>query len=199
MSVPPQRRYGDVALLLYGLPFIASFVYAMYLWVGVGLSATLPSAVYTEVTQSPYVFLVGFVGVLLGGLVDFNGEEPATRRAAAFALSKRLQAIAFLSVVLAAICAWYSAGFDPSSGASNLVNGRYSLIFPALLVLFSYLIVPSVKVQGANWNNVAIVLLLVASPAALYEIGKRSTVGGLGAALILILLAIYLLFRSKKQ
>jgi hypothetical protein len=199
LSGVPVRKNGDLALVLYGVPFIVSFAYAMYLWAGQGLSSTLPSAVYDEVTQNPYVFLVGFFGVLAGGLVDFSSEEPTARRGAVMALSKRLQAIAFLTLVLGAICAWYSAGFDLSNGALYLVEGRYTLIFPALLIVFSFLIVPSVRFQGVSWSNLIAIVLLIASPVGAYEVGKRNTDAGLGIALTMLLLAVFLLVRGKNQ
>jgi hypothetical protein len=193
-----QGKYGDVALLLYATPFILSFAYALYLWVKAGLSSTLPSLVYIQVTQSPYVFLVGFAAVALACLLDFNSEEPAMRRGAVFVLSRRLQSIAFAALILAFLSAWYAAGFDLGGLGFNLLDGRYALIFPALLVLFSFLILPSVKMQGVNRNNLLVIVLLIASPAALYELGKRNTPLGLGVGLILLLVAAFLLVRNKK-
>lgn len=199
MSDSTQSRNGDIALLLYAGPFIFSFAYAMYLWVGAGLSATLPALVYVEVTQSSYVFLAGFAAVALACVIDFNSEPPATRRSSLSVLSKRLQALAFLSIGLALLSAFYASGFSVGSTLLNVLQGRYALVFPALLVFFSFVILPSVKLQGANRNNLLVIVLLIASPAALYELGKRNTSAGLGVALILLLAAAYLLVRNKKQ
>lgn len=197
LSEKVGAKYGDVALLLYAAPFIVNFVYALYLWAGVGLSTTLPQLVFLEVSQSPYVFLLGFAAVAVAALIDFNAEAPNAKRSATVALSKRLQAIAFVSLVLAFIAAWYSAGGDLGTGLLNMLDGRYPLVFPALLVFFSFVILPSVRLQGANLKNLIVILLLIASPAALYEVGKRSTVAGLGIALILLLAAAYLLVNKK--
>ena len=199
MSKTVEARNGDIALFLYAAPFILNFLYALYLWGVVGFSATLPQLVYLKVTQSPYIFLLGFVGVVLAALIDFNSEAPDARKNAVAALSRRLQWIALLSVVLAFIAAWYSAGGDIATGLLNVVDGRYPLVFPALLVFFSFLMLPSVKLQGANMKNLLVVLLLIASPAALYELGKRSTVAGLGVSMILFLVAAFLLVRGKKD
>jgi len=199
LSRPTQGRNGDIALLLYAGPFIVSFVYAIYLWVGAGLSATLPALVYVEVTQSSYVFLAGFAAVALASVIDFNSEPPATRRSSLTVLSKRLQAIAFLSIGLALICALYASSFNLGNTLLNVLEGRYALVFPALLVFFSFVILPSVRLQGANRNNLLVIVLLIASPAALYELGKRNTPAGLGIGLILLLAAAYMLVRNKKQ
>jgi hypothetical protein len=193
-----ERNGGDVALFLYAAPFIVSFGYALYLWLGVGLSSTLPALVYVEVSQSPYVFLVGFLAVLVASVVDLNAEPPEKRRSAVGALSRRLQVIAFLSIFLTLVTAWYAAGFGLGGALLNLLEGRYALIFPALLFFFSFLILPSFKMQGVNRDNLLVIVLLVASPAALYELGKRNTAIGLGAGLILLLVAAYLLVRPKK-
>lgn len=72
MSGTKADRNGDIALFLYAAPFILSFVYALYLWLGTGLSAILPQLVFLEVTQNPYVFLAGFAAVSLAAVIDFN-------------------------------------------------------------------------------------------------------------------------------
>jgi len=191
-------RNGDIALFLYSAPFVLSFAYALYLWVSTGLSATLPRLVYLEVTQSPYLFLAGFAAVVLAAVIDFNSEPPERRKIALSILSKRLQSIAFLSVALAFVSAWYAASFDLGGTLFNLLDGRYPLVFPALLVLLSFLILPSVRLEGANVGNLLVVLMLIASPVVIHELGRRNTVAGLGVGLILILAAAFLLLRDKK-
>jgi hypothetical protein len=199
LSKAAEGRYGDIALILYATPFILNFVYALYLWLGSGISSILPPLVYLEVTQSPYIFLGGIAAVALAAVLDFNAEAPDRRKGVVAALSRRLQAIAVLAVVLAFVSAWYAAGFNLGGTAFNLLDGRFALVFPALLVFFSFLILPSVKLQGVNWKNLLVIVLLVASPAALYELGKRNTVAGLGVGLILLVLAAFLLVRTKKD
>jgi hypothetical protein len=199
LSDKVEAKYGDVALLLYAAPFIINFVYALYVWAGVGLSAVMPSLVYIEVTQSPYVFLAGFAAVALAVVLDFDSEAPGGRRGATVTLSRRLQQIALVSIVLAFISAWYSAGGNLGNGVLDMVDGRYPLIFPALLVFFSYLILPSVKMQGVNLKNLGIIVLLVLSPASVYELGKHNTVAGLGVGLILLLAAAFLLVYNRES
>jgi hypothetical protein len=197
LSGAMQERYGDVALLLYATPFILNFAYALYLWSATGFSAILPQLVYLEVSQSPYIFIAGFAAILLAAVIDFNSE--GSKKGAVVALSKRIQAIAFISLILAFITAWYSASGNLGTGLFDLLDGRFPLVFPALLVFFSFVILPSVKLQGANLRNLLVIVLLVASPAALYELGKRDTVAGLGVGLIFLLAAAFLLVRGKKE
>jgi len=198
LSDKVEAKYGDVALLLYATPFILNFAYALYVWTGVGLSAVMPSLVYLEVTQSPYVFLVGFAAIALAVVLDFDSEAANARKGATLTLSRRLQLIALVSFILAFISAWYSAGGDLGNGVLNMVDGRYPLIFPALLVFFSYMILPSVKLQGANLKNLGTIVLLILSPLSVYELGKHNTIAGLGVGLILVLAAAFLLVYKKE-
>jgi hypothetical protein len=198
LSETAADRRGDIALFLYAAPFILNFVWALYLWSGTGLSRILPQLVFLEVTQNPYLFLAGFAAVALAALIDFNSEPQERKKSALSTLSKRLQAIAFLSVVLALVSAWYAADFNIGGTFFNLLDGRYPLVFPALLVFLSFIILPSVRLQGANARNLLVVVFLVASPVAIHELGKRNTVAGLGVGLILILAAVFLLLRDKK-
>lgn len=197
MSEKVEGRNGDVALFLYAAPFIINFVYALYVWAGVGFSSVLPQLVYIEVSQNNYIFLLGFAAVVCAALLDFTSEPAASRRSSTFSLSKRLQALAMVALVLSFLAAWYSASGNLSTAVYNVMDGRYALVFPAVILLFSYIILPPVKLQGANLRNILVIVLLFLSPAALYELGKRNTAAGLGSALILILLAAYILLRDS--
>jgi hypothetical protein len=199
LSKAMEGKYGDVALMLYVAPFILNFAYALYLWFGAGISAVLPQYVFLEVAQSPYLFLAGFAAVSLAAVIDFNSEVPEAKKNALVALSKRLQSVAVAAIALAFVSSWYSASLDVGTAFLNLLDGRYPLVFPALLVLLSFLILPSVKLQGADRKNLLEIVLLLASPAALYEIGKRNTLAGLGVGLILLLAAAFILIRDEKK
>jgi hypothetical protein len=193
------ERNGDIAVLLYAAPFIINFVYTLYLWAGAGFSSTLPQLVFLEVTQNPYVFLLGFAAVAFAAVLDFDNSSLETRRASVSALSRRLQAIAGLSLVLAAIAALYAGGGDLGTAAYNLLDGRYPLVFPAVLLFLSFVILPSFRLESVNRSNALVVIFLIASPIALYELGKRDTTAGLGVGLILLLLAAYILVSQKRE
>jgi hypothetical protein len=199
LSERAAGRNGDIAFFLYAAPFILNFVYALYLWAGVGFSSVLPQLVYVEVSQSPYIFLLGFAAVALAAVIDFNSEAPTGKRGAVIALSKRLQAVALIAIILSFLAAWYAAGGDIGTALFNMLDGRYPLVFPALLIFFSFMILPAVRLQGANMRNLLVIVLLIASPALLYELGKRNTAAGLGAALLVVLLAAFLLVRERRD
>jgi len=192
-----RGRYEDASTLLFLVPFIASGADAIYLWVSSGISAKLPSSVYLDVTRDPYIFLVGILAVLAAVLLDVNGVDRQVRRERLAWTSGYLQKTAAACFVLSLVMAWYANGFlDLSGAAEDFVVGRYSIVFPVILVFFSYLVNPSLKVGGAASYKLLGFLALLAVPAVVYEVGKRDTVVGLASAVILMIVGVYLLIRT---
>jgi hypothetical protein len=187
----------DIPFLLFLVPFAISGIYAIYLWAQAGLSATLPQTVFLQVTENPYVFLVGFTAVIFGAVMDILYAEPALRKAKVIQESTTIQIIAVIALVLGGLCAWYAAGFDPGVAASNVLAGRYVIVFPAMLVIFSFLMLPALTIRKDQTNIVAIAVLLLAVPLAVDEIGKRSFFAGMGVGLILLIAAGYLYLRNQ--
>ncbi len=189
------ETYADIAFLLYLVPFIVSGAYAMVLWTQTGLSETIPQSAYLEVTENPDVFLIGLFAVLLAAMLEVAGRDAGGRRAELFSLSKRLQSVALVSFVLSLLMAWYTAGFSGNLSAFVLtfLAGRYAAVFPALLVLFSFMILPTFTLQRRHVRSLAGVISLVAVPAAMYEIGRRNIGAGYLVAVILLALGIFLI------
>jgi hypothetical protein len=194
-----SQNREDIPFLLFVVPFAASGLYAIYLWVQAGISSTLPQSVFLQVTESPYIFLVGFVAVIFGAMIDVLLAEPARRKAKLVEESSTIQKIAVIAFVLGALCAWYAAGFDLGTAGSNILQGRYVVVFPALLVVFSFLMLPALTVRKEQLRNILMVVLLLAVPFSIDEIGKRSFFGGMGAGLILLVAATYLYLQKPKQ
>ena len=197
-----KGRTEDISTLLYMIPFLVSGIYGLVLWVQGGLSAILPTSVYLTVTRDPYVFAIGTLSILLGITLEVNGTEMQARAAKLASLGNTLQSIAAASLVMVLVCAWYANGFlDVSGAATDFIVGRYGLVFPAMLVLLSYLITVQFRFSSlANRKVLAIVALLLV-PASLYEIGKREVTAGLVIAFILLLigLGIYLVPERKTR
>jgi hypothetical protein len=192
-----SQNREDIPFLLFLVPFAASGAYAILLWVQTGLSAILPQTVFLQVTENPYIFLVGFVAVILGAILDVLFTEPALRKAKLIAESSTLQKIAVIALVLGGLSAWYAAGFDLGQAGSNILQGRYVVVFPALVILFSFLMLPAVSIKKAQTNTVVIALLLLAVPLSIDEVGKRSFFVGMVLGLALLAAAIYLYLRSQ--
>lgn len=192
----------DASVFFYLVPFIASGVYGLFLWVTSGVSATLPTSVYLSVTRDPYIFLVGSFAVLLGAIIEVNSAVPSERGSRLSSVGGTLQTVALSSFVLALLAAWYANGFlDISGMASDFIVGRFSLVFPALLVLLSYLLTAQFNLKGLRNQRMWGIVFLLLVPVAIYEIGRRQAAVGLGVAFILMVAGVAILlvrFRSRE-
>lgn len=190
----------DLSILLYTVPFIASGVYALYLWVGSGTSSVLPESVYLTVTRNPILFLLGTFSVMLGVVFELSSTGPAGRPAKLSSVSNTLQTIAAASFVLALVCAFYANGFSNVSGAANdFLTGRFSLVFPVVMVLFSYLITARFDLISIRTPTILGIIAMLLVPASLYEIGKRNTVLGLAVALVFMIAGLGLFLVSNRK
>lgn len=197
-----SRGYAeDLSTLLYIVPFLASGVYGLVLWVQAGVSLILPPSVYLTVTRDPTVFIIGSLSVLLGVMVEVNSTDPAGRRAKLVSVGGTLQSIAVASLILVLISALYANGFTDLSGtAADFIIGRYGLVFPAMLVLLSYLITVQFRLASLTNRKVLAVVAMLFVPVSLYEIGKRQITVGLVIALLFLLvgLGMYLVPERKQ-
>ncbi|HLQ03475.1 MAG TPA: hypothetical protein VK114_01645 [Nitrososphaerales archaeon] len=197
-----KEMYEDGSFLLLLVPFSAAALYALYLWAVQGFSYFLPEQVYLGVTRNPDLFLLGILGIILSTVMEVSSEERARRSERVLLLSKRLQKLAAASLVLAIITAWYANGFSPdlSRTGADLFTGRYTIVFPALLVLLSFLIVTPINLRSLAQAKTVAIILLLAVPVVINEVGKRNTLLGLGGSLILtILAAVMLSWQSDKR
>ncbi len=195
-----RGRSEDMATLLYLAPFAAAIVYGLVLWVQEGISLVLPTSVYLTVTRDPYLFIGGSVAIMLGVIIELNGTEPVARPAKLVSLGNTLQSIAVAALVLVLISALYTNGFtDLGGAATDFLVGRYGVVFPALLVLFSYLVSAQFRFESLRSRKVVAVVALLLVPASLYEIGKRQTVVGILVALIFLLVGLGLFLVPEKR
>ena len=195
-----RGRYEDFTTLLYLVPLVGGIAYAAVLWAQSGLSALLPTAVYLTVTRDPVFFILASLSVLLGVMVEVNGTEPSGRQARLAALGRTMQSIAFAALVVALLSAWYANGFtDLGGAATDFMIGRYGLVFPAMMVLFSYLLTARFRLGAlADRRAVGLIALLLVPPV-IYEIGKRELAAGLGVALVLMAAGLYSFFSPGKK
>jgi hypothetical protein len=197
-----RGRYEDYSTLLYLVPFIASGAYGLFLWVQNGVSIVLPSSVYLTVTRDPILFVIGSLAVMFGLMLEVNSTEPTARPAKLVSLGSTLQSIAVASLILVFICALYANGFtDVTGAASDFIIGKYGLVFPAMMVLLSYLITAQFRASafGGNRKLLAVIVLLLV-PVSLYELGRRATGLGLAVAfgLLIVGFALYLVPERKQ-
>lgn len=195
-----RARYEDLSTLLYLVPFVGGVVYALALWVQSGASFFLPTTAYLTVTRDPTLFMIGSLAVLLGLMIEVNSTEPARRSVKLAYLGGTLQSIAMGSLAIVLLSAWYANGFiDLTGAATDVIVGRYGLVFPAVMVLLSYLLTARFRLQSLGSRQVLAVIAMLLVPASLYEIGKRQVALGLGVAFLLLLAGLFLLLYPVRQ
>lgn len=195
-----RSRYEDLTTLLYLVPFVGSVGYAAVLWAETGASLTLPTSVFLTVTRDPYLFVAASLAVLFGIVVEVNGTAPVGRPARLTSLGGTTQSIAIGSLVISLLSAWYANGFTNIGGAaSDFMVGRYDLVFPAIMVLLSYLLTARFRFQAlADRSMLGVIAMLLVIPT-LYEIGKRQIALGGVISLALMVLGVFLLLPPRKK
>ena len=190
----------DASAILYMVPFIASGVYALYLWVTSGISSVLPGSVYLTVTRNPTLFLAGTFSVMLGVVLEVYSTDPVGRPAKLASVGGTLQTIAAASFILAIICALYANGLSNVSGAAeDFLSGRFDLIFPLVMVLFSYLITARFNLASIRTPVILGIIAMLLVPASAYEIGKRSVTLGLAVAFVFMIAGLGLFLMSERK
>ena len=193
------RTSGDLPTLLYLVPFVAAGVYAIVLWVQNGVSLNLPTSVYLTVTRDPILFVVGFLAVLVGVLLEVRSAEPPQRWSRVVSLSNTVQSMAGASLVLALLSAIYANGLDIGGAAGDFIVGRYDIVFPALLFLLSYLMRVEFQLSAFRSRRFLGVVSMVLVPAALYGLGKLKTSAGLPVAFLLLALGLFLILWPERK
>jgi hypothetical protein len=197
-----SKRFStdDVSVFLYMIPFIGSFVYALYLGVVDRVSSVLSSSIYLTVTRDPFLFLLGTFSVMLGIVFEVSSAAPTERSAKLGSVGKTLQSIAVASFILALACSLYAHGFsNVSAAASDFIAGRFSLVFPLMMVLLSYLITVRINLSSIGTPTFLGIVAMLLVPVSVYEVGKRNTALGLAGALILIIVGLGLFIKSNKK
>ncbi|HLQ07183.1 MAG TPA: hypothetical protein VK126_05455 [Nitrososphaerales archaeon] len=196
------RGYAeDISTLLFSVPFLASGIYGFVLWIQSGISPVLPTSVYLTVTRDPILFIIGSLSIMLGVMIEVNSADPSGRQAKLASLSNNLQSMAIASLILVIISALYANAFiDLSGAATDFIIGRYALVFPAMLVLLSYLLTARFRWASLTNRKVLAVIALLLVPASIYELGKRQPALGLGGALVLLIVGVALfVFPERKK
>lgn len=196
----------DVSFLLYSVPFVVSGLYALYLWLPKGLALSLPSDVYLMVTKDPLVFLLGFLAICVAVTVEVWMSASEARGAKVMENAKRMRWLALLCIALSLLSAWSATGYS-----LNLLNflglyleGRYAILFPALLIGVSFLIQPSFRfpVRGPTLFFEAIPLgLTILSPLLLFYLSRLNFSSNVtfGTPLLTFIIGITLLFYGFRR
>jgi hypothetical protein len=188
-----SELYQDIAFILFLVPFIVPAVYSFYLWLGYGLSPFLPSEVYLQVTRDPYVFLVGIFSVIVGSVVEIISYKQEERNGGLGMLSSNLQKIGILSFLLSLLSSWYSNHFADLSGTFlDLLVGKYNIIFPFLLFLFSFLIILPFNMSWFR-NRYFLSSLLLILVVPLMYLGRRNPILSFSISFVFLLAAVWII------
>lgn len=196
----------DSTFILYLIPLILSGGYALVLWISAGFSAALPENVYLAVTKNPYVFLIGLVSVCVGALVEVYSSPRKTRLVKLGENSKRMQILAVVCVVTAIVFAWTTTGYSSNLAQAlvTFLNGRYSIIYPVILLVMSFLISPSIRVKmsrGPGLRESVSIALVTASPLLIFGLWRLDSPWWqtLGLPFIILIAGISLSFLNLRS
>jgi hypothetical protein len=186
-------------------PFIASFIYALVIWVPEGLSAVIPLGVYLQVTKDPYLFLLGSLAVCFAVIIEIYASPSENRKRLLYSNSRQIQFLAIISIFLALLSAWSASFFslDISEIFLVLLNGRYTIIFPLVLFMLSLLINPAIQfdfLSLSNFIRYISVILIISSPLVLFILWRLQSewIIIISSSLILLLLGLSILvYRNK--
>ncbi len=134
----------DLSFLLYLSPLLINGLYALYLWFSLNL---LPVNVYLKVTNDNIVFLVGVLVIIIALVMEVWMNPKDMRIKKIGENISRMRILAFLFIILSLISVWSASGY--SSNIFDVLDlyleGRYAILYPLLLLGFSFALSPSIK------------------------------------------------------
>jgi len=184
----------DAAFILYIVPILLNGGYGFWSWVAGGADLAALQQVYTQLTREPLIFLIGLLAVCAAVVLDARYLSPIE------VVDRRITRLAVFCFITALIIALLSTRFNLSSGLTLFLRGRYALIFPALLMVLSFLF----RVRGLSSTSFKSLgrglslLLLLVSPLTLYLLWRLGVVwyAVFAVPLILVIASIALMMKS---
>jgi len=183
----------DAAFILYITPILINGGYGLWSWVTGGADLAALQQVYTSLTREPVIFLAGLIAVCLAVLLDARYLNPLED------VDRRVTRLAVFCFITALIIALISTEFNLSRGLTIFLQGRYALIFPALLMVLSFLFRIR-RLSSTSFKSVRrwlSLLLLLISPLTLYLLWRVGVVWYAVFAVPLILVAASLVLLSR--
>ena len=184
----------DAAFILYIIPILLNGGYGLWKWVTWGADLAVLQQVYINLTREPVIFLAGLITVCLAVVLDARYLSPIED------VDRRVTRLAVFCFITSLIIALISTGFNLSSGLTLFLQGRYALIFPALLMVLSFLFrvrgLSSTSFKsGGRWLSL---LLLLISPLTLYLLWRLGVVwyAMFAVPLLLVIASLALMIRS---
>ncbi len=191
----------DTSFLLFILPIIVSGAYAIYSAV---TSSAFTAETYVAVTSNSIVFLIAVAAVCAGTLIELYYSPPDARGRKLDENARRMQRLAIITLILslaAALAAIRSASLPAYLG--TFLAGRYPILYSALLVFLSFLIVVPVRIGNVGKSALPTalsVILLLAAPIA-YFVGSGGSIAfeirATSATILLILGLVLIIYTNR--
>ncbi|HEY4673667.1 MAG TPA: hypothetical protein VIH03_05835 [Nitrososphaerales archaeon] len=190
----------DASFILFLLPIAVSGIYAIY-------SAITSSAFkvdnYIAVTGNPIIFIIAIVSICAALLLEIYYSPADMRSKKVSENARRMQRLAIATLVLTVLATLVALGAAPLPIIlGTFLAGRFPILFAALLVFLSFLIVVPFKFQmdkNAATNALSIILLIL-SPIA-YFVGSGGSIPfepRAAAAVALLIFGLLLIARSNR-
>jgi len=163
----------NISFILYLVPLILSASYALFLWISEGLSFALPETVYLTVTKDPYIFLIGFSAICLAVLIEIFSSPTESKLIKLTDNARQIQFLAYICIGSVVVSVWSTSSYSLNVGQflQILLEGRYALIFPLMLFIFSLILNPKLKISILSTNALiknASIFFLISSPLIFY-------------------------------
>ncbi|MBM3897424.1 MAG: hypothetical protein FJ358_02720 [Thaumarchaeota archaeon] len=191
----------DASFILFLLPVAVSGIFAIYTAI---TSSAFNVDTYIAITSNPIIFIIAIVSVCTALLLEIYYSPPDIRSKKVNVNARRMQRLAIVTLVLTILAALFALGTAPLPLIlGTFLAGRYPILFSALLVFLSFLIVVPFKFQmdkNASANTIAIILLVL-SPIT-YFIGSGGSIPfepRAAAAAALLILGLLLIVQNNKN
>jgi len=190
----------DTSFILFLLPIIVSGIFAIYSAV---TSSVFNVDTYIAITGNPIIFIIAIVSVCAALLLEIYYIPSNMRSKSVNANARKMQRLAIVTLILTVLAALVALGGAPLPIIlGTFLAGRYPILFSALLVSLSFLIVVPLKFQmGQNAaTNALSIVLLVLSPVA-YFVGSGGSIPfepRAAVAVALLISGLLLMARSSR-
>lgn len=130
-----KEQLENLYMILYAVPFIAGIIGWIYYYIILDAADKNLYNVFLMVSKDPVFFLTGFFGVVFATIVDARSSGEGIEN-----VIERIEKIALALIIIEILEAVFVANFDVSRMFLLITGGKYAVIFPLLLLTYSYLI-----------------------------------------------------------
>ncbi|MGQ9780724.1 MAG: hypothetical protein ACUVQ8_00500 [Nitrososphaeria archaeon] len=157
----------NIILLLYLAPFLTGIIGWAYYFAILGPSETNFYTLFIVVSKDPFLFLIGFTGVVVATVLDAKGSGESIG-----GVMSRVEKIALALLIVEAITVFLVAEMNITKIFFMFVDGKYAVILPLSLLIYSYLIplgrIHLQKPSVTSLLNTLSILIMIGAPAFIF-------------------------------